>query len=338
MRECYSDPVLCEADRLVFSNVDRLLALFQVMHPETWFEPADSGSGGLWAPAHITVDANWGLQPFWKNEHSFYTSYDVRDTAVFGYAYPETQAWDYASEDSWRRAVTAYVAWTYPMGARSMLTENGAESAGGLSHLLTNSTFTDWSIAITALTKRLPGTFHVEFVFAGISSADADTAVVGQWMQLMPQGTNEDWKSYGAESKTKRFSTLEPTKNGTVSLTMSLIDQVAAGQLASLDVDAVVPYLQGHLGWRVTGVSPCSPCEDGRLTACRRMARPLQTTISTPSFSTLLAPTSASPKMRRRCSSTTMKLRRIRKSWVASVGFRSEIRSVDGRLAVLPDA
>jgi tyrosinase len=235
--------------------VDRLLALFQALQPESWLEPADSGSGGLWAPTHATIDANWGLQPFWKDEQSFYTSYDVRNTAVFGYAYPETQSWDYASEDDWRRAVTAYIAQTYPTRARTMLTENGAQSAGGLAHLLTNSTFTDWSIVITASTEELPGTFRVEFVFTDSTSTDADAPVVGQWMQLMPMGTNKHWKTSREGRKIKRFSALEVTRNGTVSLTTGLLDQVMAGQLAGLNAEAVVPYLMEHLAWRVTGVS-----------------------------------------------------------------------------------
>jgi hypothetical protein len=135
-----------------------------------------------------------------------------------------------------------------------VLAEASAANGGDLTHLLTNSTFTDWNIGITASTNYLPGTFRVVFSFLGDVSAGDEEPMVGQWMQLMPKGTNEAWKTHRRDRRIRRFASLEPTKNGTIMLTPNLLDQVAAGQLASLDASDVVPYLHEHLAWRVTGV------------------------------------------------------------------------------------
>ncbi|KAF2681958.1 Di-copper centre-containing protein [Lentithecium fluviatile CBS 122367] len=243
------DPVFM----LHHAHVDRYVAIFQAMHPETWVEPADSNGGNFWQPAHATVDATWGLQPFWKDDQSFYSSDDIRDTAVFGYAYPETQPWNYMSEEDWRNAVRAYVALTYSPTARSTLTESDTQGGTSLAHLLMDDTFVDWSIAITASTKYLPGTFHVVFSFDGQGSVDDGSSMVGQWMQLRPEGANGAWKAKREGRGTKRINSLERTKNGTLSVTSSLLDEVAAGRLESLDEGVVVPFLKEHLTWSVIG-------------------------------------------------------------------------------------
>jgi tyrosinase len=239
-----------------------MLSLFQALNPSTWLQSVDSGIAGFyWSLPYTTISSSTGLQPFWKSDTEFYTSDDVRDTAVFGYAYPETQYWDYASTDDWRKAVTAYVARTYAPAPRQMLGGGeGQMGMEGVGHVLVDGTYEDWNIEIMADVEKLPGTFRVEFSLAG---KDGAPTVLGQWMHSSPLGTNADWKTTHTQpgnAKPKRASTLETTRNGTVGLTAGLLERVAEGRLASLDADAVVPYLAEHLGVRVTGVRlPASP-------------------------------------------------------------------------------
>ena len=56
---------------------------------------------------HSWVDGDTPLKPFWKTENSFWTSNDVRNTVDLGYAYPETQRWNYPTEKEYRIAVNA---------------------------------------------------------------------------------------------------------------------------------------------------------------------------------------------------------------------------------------
>jgi tyrosinase len=167
--------------------------------------------------------------------------------------------------------VTGYVARTYAPAARQMLAGGDSTSLGqgstSLIHVLTNSTYNDWNVEIMAGINKLPGTFRVEFFLADFTDDSAEDSdgtqeILGQWMQSAPLGTNADWKTTHTDvgnAKLKRASTLGTTRNGTVSLTAGLLERVAAGELASLDADAVVPFLTQHLGVRVTGVCPSIP-------------------------------------------------------------------------------
>src|SRR5262245_19887291 len=237
-------------------NVDRLHAIYQAVHPDRWIEPSKVvGTGNFWIPDGTTVDPTWQLQPFWKDGQSFYTSNDVHDTAVFGYAYPETQAWNYASQDEWRAAVNSSVAQLYSPSARAMLNSNSASSGVDFTYLLKDDSFIDWTIKMKASALHMPSTFRIVVSLTGDFSSDPITEV-GQWMKLMPaeHDNNPEWKARQAEQKAKRFSSLDQTLHGTVSLTSTLLDQIAARKLKGLDPSQVVPYLKDHLRWKVLGV------------------------------------------------------------------------------------
>jgi len=57
-------------------------------------------------------------------------------------------------------------------------------------------------------------------------------------------------------AKCKRDQTNDLQVTGAIPLTMTLIDAVHAGTLASLDPADVEPYLKSNLHWRVTRVNP----------------------------------------------------------------------------------
>ncbi|KAI0687171.1 hypothetical protein BC835DRAFT_1309269 [Cytidiella melzeri] len=75
------------------ANVDRLLALWQAIHPKVWVSPstvtADSDTYTLAIGSKI--NSLTPLAPFWdgKAPNSFWTSDDVKLVSTFGYTYPE---------------------------------------------------------------------------------------------------------------------------------------------------------------------------------------------------------------------------------------------------------
>jgi tyrosinase len=228
-------------------NIDRLIALYQVVRPNTWVEPSPSaGNGNFWIPNGITLDADMQMQPFWKDSQSFYTSNDVRNTSVFGYAYPETQYWNYGSDVEWRAAVNASIALQYSPSSRDILAPNGVQSGSSLTHLLKDNTFTDWTIKTKASSLDMPPTFRVEFSLVDLSSL-GKTTDLGMWLQQTPG-------SHGTGKMMQRSSSTEKTMEHTISLTSSLLDQIKSSGLKSLDTRDVVPYLKGRLTWRVISV------------------------------------------------------------------------------------
>lgn len=201
------------------------------------------------------VTADTPISPFWKREDEFWTSNDLRNTSVFGYTYPELQWWNYPSAEALRVEVNATIAKNYGSSARSRLKSTG-QTGGELTRLLQDDDyFTDWTIEATASDLDLPPTFQVQFSLVGDFSSSA-TAEVGRWIRLMPSDhANEAREAHRAARKAKRTSTLARTVEYTVSLTASLLDQIEAGKLESLDPSDVVSYLKSSLTWNVFAVS-----------------------------------------------------------------------------------
>ncbi|KAF1959254.1 tyrosinase [Byssothecium circinans] len=241
------DPVFM----FVHANVDRLATLYQAVHPESWMAPASSmDSGNFWIPNHVTLDADMQMQPFWRDKSSFYTPNEIRETSVFGYVYPETQRWNYASEQEWRTAVNASIALQYSTSARSVLTSGCQTSGQSLTHLLKDDTFTEWTTKVKASSLDMPPRFHVTFSLVGTFSSDKSTEV-GIWVQQMITKYEKNaWKARQMEQKAKRYNSLEKNLEGTISLTASLLDQISGGNLKSLEAVDVVPYLKAHLTWK----------------------------------------------------------------------------------------
>jgi tyrosinase len=73
------------------TNIDRLLAMYQVITPDTWVATGKVSRNMAQWNAGETKDADSPLKPFTKNaKGDYYTSNDIKNTRVLGYVYPET--------------------------------------------------------------------------------------------------------------------------------------------------------------------------------------------------------------------------------------------------------
>jgi tyrosinase len=204
--------------------------MYQAAHPDRFFSPQNVGTNGnVFIEEGANVDADTELLPFRAPDGGFWTSRKVMDTRVLGYVYPETANVSTAEEGA------KVAAGMYGSSVRERL---GAEQFGEV--MSANKTFTDWTIRVEA---KLAGTFVVRFTLVGDFSSD-ELVDVGSWVKMRPMsgaGMGEEWVS------------------GSVSLSSSLLDQVEAGRLGSLDKADVVPYLKDKLTWDVFKVSPSTP-------------------------------------------------------------------------------
>ncbi|KAF2187121.1 Di-copper centre-containing protein [Zopfia rhizophila CBS 207.26] len=225
-------------------NVDRIFALWQAANPDKYVEPKSVGySGTFTIPDKTIVDADTPLSPFWNTPNTFWTTNGVRDTTVLGYAYPETKRWTYESPEKYKEGVNAAVANLYSASARARLTGN-AVTGGDLKHINADNSFMDWSINMQASPVLLPGTLTVRFSLIGEFSSDP-VAEVGAWHVLIPENHEMERR------KVEQDSIPELKLKGTVSLTASLLDDIAAGKLESLNQNQVLPYLKQKLTWKV---------------------------------------------------------------------------------------
>ncbi|KAJ4338353.1 hypothetical protein N0V95_008089 [Ascochyta clinopodiicola] len=207
--------------------------------------PLEYSSGNLFVEDNTMVDGNTPLLPFRRSPGSFWTTNEAMDWRVFGYDYPETQSADAASAQ-------ATVALLYSGSMRDRIATG---QFGGTGKHFTpgteETTYTDWVINTAAAPLDLPPTFVVEFSFGDKTSSDSVTNV-GMWSVLMPMDHNKAKRSLReAKKTTKRATAADMSIRGTVSLTSSLLDQIDAGKLHSLDQKDVVPFLKKMLTWKV---------------------------------------------------------------------------------------
>ncbi|KAF2396866.1 Di-copper centre-containing protein [Trichodelitschia bisporula] len=92
------------------TNVDRLWAIWGDLNPNSYVEAGTTRQSSFTMAAGSTQDATTPLKPFWdKTGTRFYTSNDVKSTKTFGYAYPETQAWNHDTVPKYQAALVETV-------------------------------------------------------------------------------------------------------------------------------------------------------------------------------------------------------------------------------------
>lgn len=98
------------------TSVDRIVALWQVINPDSFVKPSPSGEGTMMQAAGTVQDANTPLWPFHSSDNKFYTANSVRDIKTFGYTYPELEG-SSGSKSQQRRHVMRKVNELYNPGS-----------------------------------------------------------------------------------------------------------------------------------------------------------------------------------------------------------------------------
>lgn len=94
-------------------NVDRLWAIWQALNPNS-FVTAKASEGNFTTEQGAREDANSQLKPFWDASGTkFWNSTRVKETTPFGYAYPETQKWNYSTTQAYQAALRSTVTSEY---------------------------------------------------------------------------------------------------------------------------------------------------------------------------------------------------------------------------------
>lgn len=100
------------------SNVDRLWAIWQDLHPNSFMTSRQSENDTFWAASGTRQDQNTSLPPFRYDDtatgkKAFWTSLRAKDTTVFGYAYPETRRWAYPNTQAYQNALRTTITQLY---------------------------------------------------------------------------------------------------------------------------------------------------------------------------------------------------------------------------------
>ncbi|KAK4116618.1 Monophenol monooxygenase [Canariomyces notabilis] len=268
-------------------NVDRLWAIWQELHPDSYMSPRPAPYSTFNSTGGEMQTANTPLTPFWDASGTkFWTSAQIRDTTTFGYAYPETQQWRYPDYPTYqaaiRRAVTALygtnVFANFVANVESRREEHafamsslvaaldGEKEANGapvepekattdpipasLKHLAPSNKYHDWIVNVRAQKHGLNQSFRVLVFLGPFNESDPST-----W--------DTEFNCVGRVSVLARSATEtqcakcrvdaaeELMVSGTVPLTSALLQDITEGEVASLKPDDVVPHLRAKLAWKV---------------------------------------------------------------------------------------
>ncbi|CAI6340671.1 unnamed protein product [Periconia digitata] len=211
------------------ANVDRQIAIWQAIYPDTFVEPVRAirqSTFTLDAFAADPVGATTPLHPFHKNSQGdFWTSDDVRQISTLGYTYPELA--DTPSNDTLKARVKAL----YEDTRTRTLTRRQTDAA--------EKTSRNYNVRVSQ-----PDGFAT-YLFLGEPGPDPET-----------------WRadSVFAGSFSTKFNIIaDPDReeikknpvNGVVPITSSIVRALDAGMLQDADETAVVEYLKINLKWKI---------------------------------------------------------------------------------------
>lgn len=253
------------------TNVDRLLAMYQLIVPDTYVANGNINRPMAQWNQGEAKNGNTPLKPFTKDSNgNYFTSNDVKETRVLGYHYPETSDRSYSQV---ARAVTSL----YGGGARTLSKRAVDDSTGQyLGRPLKEGDY-HHVVEIIADKYALEGSYTVH-CFVGKptsnstysnttapypvsnstapysnSTADADydpsTDYTQQSNYVGAYGVLGGMKAGGGNATYPVMTT------GTLPLTTCLQGKEYYGELSSLKPEDVEPYLKENLYYKVVGVN-----------------------------------------------------------------------------------
>ncbi|KAK2758458.1 hypothetical protein FQN53_008206 [Emmonsiellopsis sp. PD_33] len=266
------------------TNVDRLVALWQAVHPDSFVIPVANMGGDMMKAAGTMEDAQTPFAPFHDFNGDFYTAETSRSTRFFGYTYPEIQDWGKSKEDL-VSDVSREVNRLYnrrsdnnqkrdSMAIRSHLARHhkrvpdlskksledlkelnfkikeffedlGKWSLLNFIKLGINNMKKQWVIQIKANKYALPHAFRIHFF---LSEPPEESC---EW----PYASNliGTFASFASSMGSPKNTTREMF--GQIPLSHVLATVWHSGMIMDIDETAVVPLLQNHLEWRVVDMT-----------------------------------------------------------------------------------
>ena len=105
--------------------------MWQAIHPNSYVEPQITARGTYTTRAGSNETEATDLTPFYEDSTSFWDSDGVKATETFGYAYPETQSWNFDAVKDYQASVNAAINRLYR--GSSLATIMRDSSSGSLS-------------------------------------------------------------------------------------------------------------------------------------------------------------------------------------------------------------
>ncbi|KAI1474550.1 Di-copper centre-containing protein [Daldinia eschscholtzii] len=268
-------------------NVDRMIAIWQMLHDDSWFDPNDirNEDNGTYSIKRGHMDKpDDPLRPFHKEGGQYWTSSDVREVTALGYTYPGLEKWKYTTKGVYdkkkhtdeikERNNKAYGS-DWSAVQKSRLTADPGESAGfqlasrgGLGGDPIDLTVDDYVVNVIYEKFELNGNPFEIHIFIGKVPDEAQygsgITYVGEVVNFSTEPRGLGISDRGCENcQIQRANHTRST--GRVALTNSLItrwkNQIQHENsdggppvLRSMKPEDVVLFLTSNLHWRVTSM------------------------------------------------------------------------------------
>lgn len=264
------------------TNIDRLLAMYQLIVPNTYVANGNINRGMAQWQQGEAKNSYTPLKPFTKNtKGDYFTSQDIRETRVLGYHYPETSERTYSQV---ARAVTSL----YGAGQRTLTKRADNETSyetgqyqgrplkeGDYHHVLSvvaDKFAMDGSYTVHCFIGK-PGSNSTSNSTAPYSNSTAPYPISNSTAPYTNGTSGEadydpstDYTqdpnyvgAYGVLGGMKAGgggnTTYPVMTEGALPLTTCLQGKEAAGEIKSLHPDDVEPYLAENLYYKVVGVN-----------------------------------------------------------------------------------
>jgi tyrosinase len=258
--------------------VDRVLAIWQALHPTAWVTPSRALVSSYTIRRGQTVSANTALTPFFSSDNgSFWDSDGVRDHTKFGYTYAELLQGPIATNNlaaaaAQVRSAKKAVNRMYGSFSPASLFLKELRASGFKTSSSDKRTkrvkFTRSAMA----SKIFVGDRYHEWsanVYVGkqaLADDGVETTSVNFFLGDIPVGDSRDWAaapnhvgtmgvfaSAGGYGSNSQGNDHEMAVSGTVPLTAVLMKKVGSGELASLEPGDVEGYLKANLKRVVLG-------------------------------------------------------------------------------------
>ena len=237
--------------------VDRLLAMWQALNPDSWVLPERAVEETYTVSVGQILDSKTPLTPFFADtDGNFWDSDMVRDPTVFGYTYADVAGIpldgspvDRESQARVREIINDLYSASSPMKLVEEFTAGGdtwnegsadktaAASKPGKSVIVDNK-YHEWIANVQVNKQALGGPFFIHF-FLGCAPDDSHN-----WLDAPNRlGATNVFASPGQRNSTRRGHTM----TGTVHLTAGLVREVLGGALSGLEPSVVEPYLKENL-------------------------------------------------------------------------------------------
>jgi hypothetical protein len=242
------------------SNIDRIFALWQALNPDKWFEEAKVNEFfqeiiGLPPGTKITPETE--LRPFHKDtQGTVLTPNDVRWPYTFGYTYPELQTWkeEYAPDpyhserllDNLHRTINEL----YGVSRNALV--NAGANLKGVEYLEDAVKSLDYAFSIRFHKYAFGGDpFWIRIYLSQDGRTQNPTLdLITEVFNFSQKPENISGEIACSNCKSNQEANIRSTAN--ISITPVLVALLRAGKdLASLDRDHVLAYLQKHVYWRV---------------------------------------------------------------------------------------